>query len=191
MNAKEGIRRLGIVTGILGGCVGLLAAYAYLTETLAQRHEHEEFKRISESPTVQKEIESIYSLFDPKRHPDWFKPLAPPPPKGHLYDYFGNPLDVLPNQERASSRYNEAVDALSESKGWAVNSNGIDKIYMGRLPNRAVTKIDKADGTTIREIEAPPVKDYLFPLVLPILGFLLPWGSFKTIAWIVSGFAKS
>jgi hypothetical protein len=37
-------------------------------------------------------------------------------------------------------------------------------------------------------VDPPAPKAYLIPLLYPILGFLLPWGSIRLLTWVGSGF---
>lgn len=56
MNAKEGMRRVGLVAGVLGACVGSYVSYTYSVALLEQRHQHEEFQSLASSPVVRQEV---------------------------------------------------------------------------------------------------------------------------------------
>jgi len=56
MNAKEGMRRLGLVAGVLGASVGSYISYDQLRTLLEQRHRYQEFQSLALSPVVRAEV---------------------------------------------------------------------------------------------------------------------------------------
>ncbi len=56
MNAREGLRRIGIVGGIAGACVGLFISYVQIHELRIQKSLSDSFYSVYASPLVQKEV---------------------------------------------------------------------------------------------------------------------------------------
>lgn len=161
MNAKEGMRRVGLVAGVLGACVGSYVSYTYSVALLDQRHQHEEFQSLASSPVVRKAVLFL------KNYPAVVKDYTPSS---------DNPFD--------------AIDALfGSADGWRIDEGGIKKIYFG--PNKDLKAIEKDDGATVYTTSSPPLSSYLLVLVPPVLGFLLPWGSLAVLTWIGTGFFQS
>jgi hypothetical protein len=161
MNAKEGMRRLGLVAGVLGACVGSYISYELLHPLLEQRHQHKEFQSLASSPVVRRAVLFL------KNYPAVVKDYTPAS---------DNPLDAL--------------DALfGSADGWRIDEGGIKKIYFG--PNQELKSIEKENGATVYTTSSPPLSSYLLALVPPVLGFLLPWGSLAVLTWIGTGFFQS
>src|SRR5258706_13127179 len=59
MNAREGMRRLGLVVGIIGAAVGFVLCWAFGSDPLSRRSEHHVFKALFALPAVQAELNTI------------------------------------------------------------------------------------------------------------------------------------
>jgi hypothetical protein len=59
MNIREGMRRMGLVAGVLGAGLGAIVSYLQLPPLLAQRAQYDTFQSLASSPTVQREIENL------------------------------------------------------------------------------------------------------------------------------------
>jgi len=182
MNVREGMRRLGLVVGVLGAGVGAAVAYMQLQPLLTQRAQYKSFQALVSSPTVKKEIELLKVSV---KHP-------PPPPAGL-------PPDAVPVQHPDFA----ALAALcGEVGGWKVNKGGIRAIYFwastdekqldsrvaGNLSTADISDIETDDGQKLHRTDPPGFWVYLLIPALPVLGFLVPWGTIKTLTWIGTGF---
>jgi hypothetical protein len=79
MNIREGMRRLGLVAGVLGASAGAVVAYTQLQPILAQRTQHKAFRSLVTSVVVQKELEFLKRESVSHRLPPGAKPLMPGP----------------------------------------------------------------------------------------------------------------
>jgi hypothetical protein len=71
-----------------------------------------------------------------------------------------------------------------------VNRGGIETINWKN--GYAVASIETEDGQTLNPTAAPSAWLYLFIVLLPLFGFLIPWGVVRAIGWVGAGFvAKS
>ena len=75
MNVKEGMRRLGLVLGVLGAGAGTVFSYLQLQPLLVQRAQYRAFQTLVTSRIIQQEAESLKNALSKKA-----QPFAPPPP---------------------------------------------------------------------------------------------------------------
>jgi hypothetical protein len=62
MNATKAIRRLGFVSGILGGCAGLSLSFLQVRDMYHRGSQHEAFQNLVLSPLIQKEIANVRAV---------------------------------------------------------------------------------------------------------------------------------
>jgi hypothetical protein len=67
-----------------------------------------------------------------------------------------------------------------------VNGGGIETINWSH--NYGVASIKTEDGQTLYPTVAPSAWLYLLILLLPLLGFIIPWGTVRAIGWVGAGF---
>lgn len=80
MNVREGMRRLGLVLGVLGASAGAFVAYDQLPPLLVRRAQYRTFQSLVTSRIVQQEVESSKKkAFGP--------PTAEPAPKASRGQY--------------------------------------------------------------------------------------------------------
>ncbi len=70
-----------------------------------------------------------------------------------------------------------------------VNSGGIKTIYWSK--DYRAQLIQTEDGQNLFPAPAPSASRYLLVALLPILGFLIPWGAIRAIGWAGAGFVES
>jgi hypothetical protein len=75
-------------------------------------------------------------------------------------------------------------DGSLKRQNEALNASGIDS---AEIDNSRILSIHTTDGQTILAAE-PPFWSWLTLPALPLLGFLIPWGTIRTIIWIKHGF---
>ena len=119
MNVQKGLRRLGLVVGILGGMAAGVVMVMLLDQTNTKRAD---FKKFELLVAAQEEGKQIY-----------------------LSDQTGEPIYVVLKNGKSVSR------------------------PLG---------------------QPPTLRDYLLPITLPFIGFLVPWGVVKAIRWILLGFTS-
>jgi hypothetical protein len=147
MNGREGMRRVGLAFGIIGGLAGSLFAYNELDDTLRQRERAQSFAALLTTPPAHVRI----------------------PP-----DTSGRSLTV----DFQSDPDNRGISTIDYSR------SAVDQPF-------EIDSFEKASGEHIRKTDFPPFSDYLFVAVIPMLGFLVPWGLMKALAWVGAGFLKS
>jgi hypothetical protein len=128
------MRRLGIVAGILGGCVGLVIAGSQIWDLLRLRDQHKKFQSLTGDPVVQESLKNLQDVAAGKPPTfDWFQRNAPAPPAGYKLD----PPATLP------AEFYTAAAAISGSlEGWPVNKGGVAKIYFGSDKQINVIELD-------------------------------------------------
>jgi hypothetical protein len=166
MNVREGMRRLGLVVGVLGAGAGAVGGYIKLQPLLAQRGQYERFQVLVSAPTVQKEVELLEKNL---------------PAPGH----------------GGTSNYYMLAALCGAEGGWKVNKNGIAAIYFkshgcaDTKPIAAgISMIETDDGEAVYRTDPPGFLSYFLILVLPVLGFVLPWGAVRVLTWVGSGFVE-
>lgn len=117
MNVQKGLRRLGLVVGILGGLAAGVVMVILLDQTNTKRADFKKFEVLVSTPEEGKQI--------------------------YLSDETGEPIYVVLKNGKSVSR------------------------PLG---------------------QPPTLRDYLIPITLPFIGFLVPWGVVKAIRWILLGF---
>jgi hypothetical protein len=70
-----------------------------------------------------------------------------------------------------------------------VNSGGIKTIYWSKDYKVQLFQMD--DGQNLFPTAAPAAWDYLLVVLLPVIGFLIPWGAVRAIGWVLAGFIHS
>ena len=165
MNLREGTRRLALLLGAVGAIFGGACSYAELQTLRNQTARHNQFEQLTNSDIVQatrKRIQESESA-----------PTSRPPKQFYLSEGRVCPLDAADN-----------------SGCWTnVNKGDIKTIHWAKGKGLVVESIEIEDGQTLYPTPAPSRWLYLFSSILPLLGFLIPWGAIRAIRWVAAGFA--
>jgi hypothetical protein len=165
MNFKEGMRRLALVAGALGACVGAYISYVEMNSLSTQRARHNEFQSLLSTPAVQRELRFLKNEL----------PKAKDPAPAFKYAHHGQDwFDAA-----------AAIDGATD--GWVIKEAGVGKIYFGS--HEEVNCISTEDGLRLYPTESPSLGSYLRALIWPILGFILPWVFLTVMTWVVTGFS--
>jgi hypothetical protein len=70
-----------------------------------------------------------------------------------------------------------------------VDKDGIKTIHWTK--DNEIESIETEDGQTLYPTQAPAAWQYLFIVLVPILGFCIPWGAVRAIGWVGAGFIQS
>lgn len=175
VNFTEGLRRLGLVAGILGAGAGTILAHSQLQALMAQRSQNRKFQELVSSRGLTREVEMLKR--DTKLEPGW---------------------DALPGD------FFDKLDALCGDKDWQVNRSGIRTIHISgvacgttsevyqigdkQYQAAEIRMIETADGQIITRTNPPGFWAYIYVVALPVLGFLLPWGAIRLLTWVAMGF---
>ncbi len=151
MNVREGMRRLGLVAGVLGAGFGAYLAYSQLQPLQKQRAQYRTFQSLISSPGVEKEIEFLKEDSATRHLGPWDKylPAGPwvetpsgpwssyasgiesknkPPQRAELLD----PDTFMAGQYRTQwIQYAEATALAGGAGGWRVDKSGVKAIYFG------------------------------------------------------------
>jgi hypothetical protein len=158
MNAGNGLRRFGLAVGVLGGCAGMVLAGLEAREIYRHWKQHEAFQSLATSPLIQQEVANVKAVAS----------------ESTLYP-----------QRKQTPAYYLAIGALNGSpEGWPVNKEDIARIH---FVHGAISAIDKAGGLRVVDADLPEASTYVFTLMLPLLGFLMPRGIVQAFAWVFSG----
>jgi len=197
MNLREGTRRLALLLGVVGAIGGCFVSCLELQQVLPQRALHNRFEQLAASDIVTMERKRIQA------RPDFI----PDPPPGFTLDKAtqvspGVVLKPIPQHGRAKLSDAQPVDpndwqTVQPQVDWStfihipseVNKGGVGTINWGT--NYAVASIVTEDGQTLSPTPSPAAWQYLFIVLCPIFGFLIPWGAVRAIGWVGAGFTKS
>ncbi len=69
-----------------------------------------------------------------------------------------------------------------------VNKSGIQTISWSRKLSVESIKIE--NGQTLYPTPSPAAWTYVLIALLPVFGFLIPWGAIRAVGWVVSGFVQ-
>jgi hypothetical protein len=164
-NVIEGLRRFGIVLGVAGFCLGGIGSYSYLEPLLERRAAYRA------DYAEHQGIETV-----------------------HFYKYDGETIKAKLAAKVEPSTADIADIVTSHGK----TLHPIDPEFRRLMTSKAVHSILESETTGAlfdvgRDHSAQPQPprfwEYLLVPVIPLLGFLLPWGTIKILAWIVAGFA--
>jgi hypothetical protein len=212
MNFREGIRRLALLAGCFGVIGGAFGSYLELKPANKQKASHDRFERLAASDVVQKErkcrllgyesgcsqIElppnatlvapkSKYTIEDaPKKNADPYAATAEPKgwePVPQQKDDFADIAKPLPSNIPKKFNLEYAVPIASE-----INTDEIKTINWGMGKNYDIESLEIEDGTTIYPTALPSRWIYLFAVILPVIGFALPWGLIRSVQWVATGF---
>jgi hypothetical protein len=122
------------------------------------------------------------------------------PKKPHITEYDPNELTQKQSQQ---GKYNQTdiADPWKQSAAdfypdgpWRigepspVNAGGVKNVYWAQ--GGEVSSIETEDGQTLYPTPAPSAWMYLLIAILPLLGFLIPWGIIRAIGWVGTGFSE-
>jgi len=68
------------------------------------------------------------------------------------------------------------------------NRDGISKVHIDSA--RLVSSVELSTGESVPRTEPPQVKAYLLLLLYPVLGFLLPLGFIRLLAWVGTALSR-
>ena len=205
MNVREGMRRLALLLGVLGAAFGCFASYVVLRDALAARARHKAFELLATSDVVQRERKSLQ-----EEHESWFRPWVdgweeyrrvPTPPKDIVAAWISfspehreellakmtpeqkHRLRTLIEQQTQKKEdwFSENAPASSE-----VNKSGVKTVRWNK--DLGVESIETEDGTTLYPTPVPTRWPYLLAAIFPVLGFAVPWGLVRALAWVGVGF---
>jgi hypothetical protein len=221
VNLREGMRRLALLLGVVGAILGAFASYLELQPVMRQRANHKRFEQLANSDVVKQEqnswpltlrftpdkaIGAFLSLPEKQQRDVFFqlnqeqesdliaKLKCEPTPLGSpttaatvenllkIPDHPGYTLDVKDDP------YACLADA-GDPPASTVSRNGIETIHWTKALE--VDSLDMVDGQTLYGGPAPNRWLYLLIVLLPILGFFIPWGVVRAIVWVGAGFAES
>lgn len=69
------------------------------------------------------------------------------------------------------------------------NSDGVERVRFDRA--KRVVGVILSQGEALSRTDLPDFGAYLVLLAYPLLGFLVPWGSFRILTWVGRGFFQS
>lgn len=216
MNAREGMRRLGILLGILGMLAGAVIGWMAFRDYRYQRNEWEKFQNVTSRKTMKnilkhnssfskfgKQIKIAYpGAYDDfpdsklgylvsEQYPFWYKAFET---AGFGRRKSGKPWEQDYGDKQLPKGFlSLGPDAPKLEPGSdepvivEVALDGVKTITMDN--SLKITKIELNTGDTIYNRDEPSTLETLSTVFsLPLIGFLLPWGILKTITWVALGF---
>jgi hypothetical protein len=92
--------------------------------------------------------------------------------------------EVVPGPAKDGS--NPCSAGASDPPDSAINRNGIETIRWSKALE--VDLLYMTDGQVLYAVPAPNLWLYLLVAVLPLIGFVLPWGLVRAVGWVGAGF---
>lgn len=199
VNFREGMRRLGTALGVLGAAAGVFGSYSSLNYLHQRSLSHREFERLVASQSLRSfchidyEIRGTVYQFPCTYSDEQVERILLK--TGVIKDKESFTGDVFEQVARENARAPKA----SPENPRQVGTDGILRVHFDELeiardhrllPER-IDWIETDRGVRIYRTEQPSRKLYWGASVLPLLGFLMPWGIVKAITWIGAGFVAS
>jgi hypothetical protein len=182
MNVGEGLRRLGIVLGFVGGAIGVLPGYEGAWNLWNAHVTHKGFESLMASPTMSRIAKDVQEF---KTKDQWQSDQV----------VTINALSADPNFLKLPD--DEQKRILLRVKGWSderdvmnvlVNLDGVKEVMVDK--SGRVSSIELSTGESIPRTEQPRLTALLSLLVYPLGGFLALWGATRILAWLVAGFVS-
>lgn len=183
MSFKEGTRRLALLVGAVGAIAGGIASYAILGDAMEARPRYKAFERLVTSDAVQQERRYLFSLYpsadavpDSANFATDFStaPKLPPLPQGTVLRPISPPPGFVP--------------LVPEAVASEASKEGIKSVLWNK--KLEIQSIEMYDGDVVIASQGPGLWPYLFGITLPILGFVVPWGAIRCLAWVGFGFVE-
>jgi hypothetical protein len=180
MNVGEGTRRLAILLGVLGAVVGALAGQTGARKLWNARASSTRFESLMSFPTMRKVAKAA------KEHKGEFAgrvdyTVLATVPSGYVLEFSPVKDDIFDQVERQEME-------KSGSMVVSLNLDGIKEVTVDRTGT--VQMIRLANGSPLQRTESPSLGSYFEMLLYPAVGFLLPWGVVRALAWVVAGFVS-
>jgi len=208
MNFREGTRRIGIVLAVLGACVGCVLPWGDTAPVWRTWGEHKRFQALLSTPTVRRASGADWFAKHAPGADKWCDvdpSVRPPPPGYRIIDpcYETNASEKgklhwieIPPWEQVRSKHPPVPGRVAatvlrlESFAPDPSRDGIALIHYDS--SGAIASLELTTGVRIDRADAPSfLRALVIPQMFPLVGFLRPWGTLKTIAWVVAGFTKS
>jgi hypothetical protein len=181
MNLREGMRRIGILLGVCGAIVGGFIAYGDATAVWDRHKAYKRFESIMALPTMQNIAKGARKIpkgqtstliYDAKTQDIW-----------QATTYTAEQIDILATLARL------ATDQLDRAAVVLVDLDGIKAVIVDKAG--LVSRIELSTGESVVRIKGPSFWEGFVVFLFPILGFLIPFGAVRLLAWVGSGFAQN
>jgi hypothetical protein len=186
VNIKEGMRRVGILLGVAGGLFGGVLAYLEGQSLWNARAAHLRFESVMASPTMQ-QITKAAALRPVSRFGGIAVECVVPD--------FDSRAASLTARQRSSFGDLAATESANDDGTCDVlrghplldgNHDGINAVHINA--DKTVSSVKLSTGELVKRTESPQLKVYLSLFLYPVVGFLLPWGCMRLLAWVGAGF---
>lgn len=177
MNLKEGTRRLALLLGVVGAMCCALLSYFALEDALHQRTEHFRFANMaSRIEQLGRQTQSEYPVYrDIDSGELGWKMLDKYP---QYWDWITGQSMQVPAVPKPWEIH-DAEQALPKTRSWE------DVPYDWRISG-----IKTPAGQIVYPTPEPGMGAYFLIVILPFLGFFLPWCSVRSIGWVSAGFIE-
>jgi len=195
VNFREGMRRVSIVLGLAGGSMGGILAHLEVQSLSNIRAAYRKFESVMASPTMQRVSKEMSIDYDALAKQAGGS-TAPIP---SFKDFVAasktkdggrgtGPFRDLADLVAASGDENGGQYLLKAHPLLKGNRDGISKVHIDSA--RLVSSVELSTGESVPRTEPPQVKAYLLLLLYPVLGFLLPLGFIRLLAWVGTALSR-
>ncbi|MDA1315899.1 MAG: hypothetical protein O2968_21455 [Acidobacteria bacterium] len=176
---SEGVRRLSLLLGILGACVGAafgLEPAANIYSTLRSWHAYEKYEQIASDHAQMLSAWEEASEHISIEADGQAKFVKSDPSQGFSEAWRDNAGSWYQQREGnwVNAEEGDPLGILEPKFSWWRSISG----------SRPVPPVKPCDPRKSR----PGFLPYLGVIALPLVGFLIPWGTVRSINWVVMGF---
>ena len=136
----------------------------------------------------QKDVATAWKSFSPERREELLGKMSPEQ-KSKL-----RAMIEQWKQQEEKDPYAESAEPVEEDP-FAAIAKPISEVNKGRIKtihwtqDLVVESIETMDGATLYPTAATTLWPYLLAILVPVFGFVIPWGSVRALAWVGAGFS--
>ena len=198
----RGMRRLAILAGVIGLAVGSAIAYFQFAELVRIRAQHDRFQALMATPALRHFAQTVANVHRAltSGSGDIFSRVGAavglekaqgvddhPDHKGNLV-FEAAFAFLLPDGFSDWSAKDRQVWFEEHLVRMPVDWQDIDQVIAD--PNRKIVSIRMRTDEVLRDTPTPSAAQYSRALAFAPLGFLIPWGFVRLLAWTIAGFLR-
>jgi hypothetical protein len=171
MNAREGMRRLAIALGVAGSFTAAIFGYQNARDVWNARSAHKRFESLVTTSAIQKDLKELVDTIQKGRSKN-LSTLS-----DEQLQVYKNLLENTPPGER------QKLARLDRK----ASGDGIDQFTVDPSTS-TITSIQLSTGELLSRTPPPTLMAWIVLPLYPLIGFLLPWGATRVLAWVGVGF---
>lgn len=197
MNAREGMRRLGVFLGILGMLAGTVVGWPEFELYRNQRQQYKKFESLMSRDAMKDTLRQISALSEfgrqiKRKYPGSYDDLSDARVGWRTADKYPDLYDSFKDGKispRATSKPDWFVINAPNQPVIVVQvkEDGIKEVVLDE-DTYGIQEIQLTSGEKIDRKSEPSEGMLATAFGLPLIGFLLPWGGLRALTWVATGF---